>query len=221
MYNDFYILGAGGQARQVLSIARNSKPPLNVRGFIDTHVKECKRLNDLPVIDEMSTSLLDKKQTIMLNGMGRPNRREVIERMVDEGFRFERLIHPAASIGEFVSIGDGTVIQSGVQIMTNVELGNFLLIDLSATVGHDVTIEDYSTVSTGVNLAGGVRIGKGSWIGSGSVIVENVSIGNNTLVGAGSVVTRDIGNNKLAYGIPAKVVREIPDVSSALQRRMK
>jgi len=219
--NEFYILGAGGQARQVLSISHCLRPPLHIRGFIDINVSESKFINGIPVIDETKISALDKKNTVMINGMGRPDRKKAIENVLKKGFRFERIIHPAASVGEFVNIGDGTIIQAGVGIMTNVELGNFLLIDLNATIGHDVIIGDYTTISTGVNIAGGASVGKGSWIGSGSVILENVSIGNNTLIGAGSVVTRDVDDNKLAYGIPAKVIKNISDVSSTLRRNKK
>jgi len=217
--NEFYILGAGGQAKQVLSIGHCLNPPLNIRGFIDINASESKFINGIPVIDQTKIFAFDKKNTIIINGMGRPDRKKAIENLLKNGFRFERIIHPAASIGEFVNIGNGTIIQAGVGVMTNVELGNFLLIDLNATIGHDVIIEDYTTISTGVNIAGGVKVGKGSWIGSGSVILEDVSIGNNTLIGAGSVVTRDIGDNKLAYGIPAKVIKDISDVSLTLRKK--
>jgi len=56
-----------------------------------------------------------------------------------------------------------------------------------------------------------VRIGKGAHIGIGTIIMPGVTIGEGAVVGAGAVVTKDIPPYTLAAGIPAKVLREIPD----------
>lgn len=217
--SDYYVVGAGGQARQVLSIARSFAPRINVRGFIGKEAERGKIINGIPTLTELDLVKIERKNVILFNGIGRPNRKAVIERLIAQGFSFNSLVHPSASVGEFVSVGSGTIIQSGVGITTNAELGRFLLIDINATIGHDVSVGDYSTISTGVNLAGGVSIGSECWIGSGSVIIEDVFIGDGVLLGAGSVVTRDIPPGKLAYGVPARVVKDISDVSEALIRK--
>lgn len=54
-----------------------------------------------------------------------------------------------------------------------------------------------------------IRIGKNVWFGAGVIVVPGVTIGDNAIVGAGSVVTRDIPENTIAVGNPAKVLREI------------
>ena len=216
---DYYIVGAGGQARQVLSIARIVTPEIMVRGFIGLESERGKIINGAPTVTELDLESLEKRNVVLLNGLGRPNRRSVIERLIAKGFSFDSLVHRSASVGEFVTIGTGTVIQSGVGIMTNVELGKFLLIDINATIGHDVSIGDYTTISTGVSLAGGVSVGSGCWVGSGSVVIEGISLGDGVLLGAGSVVTRDIPSGKMAYGTPAKVVKDIRDVSEVLLKK--
>jgi len=50
---------------------------------------------------------------------------------------------------------------------------------------------------------------KGASIGSGATILSNVVIGENAIVGAGSVVTRDVLDNAIVAGNPAKVLRFI------------
>ena len=52
-----------------------------------------------------------------------------------------------------------------------------------------------------------VSIGNDCWIGGGSIILPGVSIGNGCTIGAGSVVTKNIPDNTLAVGNPAKVIR--------------
>lgn len=54
-----------------------------------------------------------------------------------------------------------------------------------------------------------VVIGDNVLIGNGSIILKGVKIGNNVVIGAGSIVTRDIPDNSLACGNPAKVVKNI------------
>ena len=49
-------------------------------------------------------------------------------------------------------------------------------------------------------------------IGSGSIVLPHVKIGNNVIVGAGSVVTKDIPDNSMVVGVPAKVIKELPPI---------
>ncbi|MBX9807535.1 MAG: sugar O-acetyltransferase [Flavobacteriaceae bacterium] len=54
-----------------------------------------------------------------------------------------------------------------------------------------------------------VTIGEDCWIGGNSVICPGVNIGNGCVIGAGSVVTKNIPENSLAVGNPAKVIRKL------------
>lgn len=54
-----------------------------------------------------------------------------------------------------------------------------------------------------------ITIGDNVWLGGGVIVGPGVTIGDNTVVGAGSVVTRDLPANVVAYGVPARVQREI------------
>ena len=54
-----------------------------------------------------------------------------------------------------------------------------------------------------------ITIGDHCWIGGGSIILPGVTIGNNCVIGAGSVVTKNIPNNSLAVGNPAKIIKSL------------
>jgi len=54
-----------------------------------------------------------------------------------------------------------------------------------------------------------ITIGDNVWLGGGAIVLPGVTIGDNTVVGAGAVVTRDLPAGVVAYGNPARVVREI------------
>jgi len=54
-----------------------------------------------------------------------------------------------------------------------------------------------------------VVIGKNVWIGSGAIVLPGVRIGDNSVIGAGAIVTRDVPNDVLAIGTPARTARRL------------
>lgn len=110
----------------------------------------------------------------------------------------------------------------GVQIGENVNLVN-TTIDWShgflVSIGNRVTLtgvkiltHDGSTqIPFGVSRVGKVTIGDEVFVGHGTIILPNVRIGSRVVVGAGSVVTRDIPDNSVAVGNPARVIGTYDD----------
>ncbi|HTR70109.1 MAG TPA: acyltransferase [Mycobacteriales bacterium] len=85
------------------------------------------------------------------------------------------------------------------------------------TMGDDIAIANdvYLTDSDSHGVEGRkvreapIRIGNGAWIGARSIILPGVSIGSRALVAAGSVVTRDVPDDTLVGGNPARVIRPL------------
>lgn len=86
-----------------------------------------------------------------------------------------------------VSIGDGTQIGPGVQILA---------------ADHP---RDAAGRATGLEFGRPITIGRDVWIGGGAIILPGVTIGDGALIGAGSVVTRDVPAGATAFGNPARV----------------
>lgn len=113
-----------------------------------------------------------------------------------------------------------------VQHKENFELGYRTDIGAFTYVNakHGVIIEDYVqvgshcaiySVSTIDNKEGRVRLRKNCKIGSHSVVMPGVTVGENAVVGAMSFVNRDIPDNCVAVGVPAKVIKKIHSADSA------
>lgn len=98
-----------------------------------------------------------------------------------------------------ITIGDGTLIASKVFITDHFH-GNTRKQDLRLPPSKR---ELYSK--------GEVCIGNNVWIGEGVAIMPNVTVGNNVIIGANSVVTKDVPNNCIAAGNPARVIRYLED----------
>lgn len=123
-------------------------------------------------------------------------------------FVFVNAIHPSVTIGNNVKIGEGVVAMAGCIFNPKATIGNFTFFATGAQVEHDCVVEDFASISAGSITGGYVRIGKHSAITLGVTIMDRLEIGENTVVGSGSLVTKSLPSNVLAYGNPARVIRE-------------
>jgi UDP-N-acetylbacillosamine N-acetyltransferase len=135
------------------------------------------------------------------------HRLQMAEAACEAGFHLVTVIHPRAVVAEGVTLGAGTVVMAGAVINPGARIGQNVIVNTGATVDHDCVLEDGVHVCPGVSLAGGVRIGRAAWVGIGSTVIQRVCIGARAFVGAGAVVLRDLPENIVAYGNPARVIR--------------
>ena len=95
-----------------------------------------------------------------------------------------------------ICIGDGTLIGSHVVL---------------ATINHGQSPEQ-----RGDNLPAPIRIGTNVWIGSHATILPGVTIGDGAIIAAGAVVTRDVPANTVVGGVPARIIKAIPNERKAM-----
>ena len=98
---------------------------------------------------------------------------------------------------------DGTLTDGHIYIGDRVLIGPNVTI---ATANHPQQAE---LRAKGLQYNIDVRIGENTWLGAGVIVVPGVTIGKNAVIGAGSVVVKDIPDNVLAVGNPARVIRII------------
>ena len=121
---------------------------------------------------------------------------------------FVQLIDPSAVIGYGVTHGLGLHVSPLSVIAPFASLKDFVVINRNVSIGHHTKIENFVTINPGVNIAGNCHIGANAIIGIGSTVIDGIIIGENTIVGAGSLVTKDLPSGVIAYGNPAKIIRE-------------
>jgi sugar O-acyltransferase (sialic acid O-acetyltransferase NeuD family) len=208
-----YILGAGGFGRETLNIYIDLGREHEVKGFLE---ENCQRIGEImnskPVNDISVLKHENKNETRLIGAIGNPIRRRLIENLENDGWKFDTAIHPSVIKSRWVKIDEGCIICAGNILTNQISIGKHTIVNLSCTIGHDAIIGNYCTLSPGVHVSGRVTIGDGCYIGTGAVILPKVSIGSGSCIGAGAVVNKDIPENTLAVGVPAKPIKQLkPD----------
>ncbi len=127
---------------------------------------------------------------------------------VNAGFELCTIVHPSAAVCSDVCIGRGTVIFAGAVVQTGAEIGDNVVINTCASVDHDGRVGNGAQLAPRVALGGCVTVGELSFIGIGATVINGITIGRNCVIGAGAVVVRNIPDHSVAYGLPARVIRE-------------
>jgi sugar O-acyltransferase (sialic acid O-acetyltransferase NeuD family) len=122
---------------------------------------------------------------------------------------FSSLIHSSVYLGSNVHVGEGVLINVRSTIAPNALLDDHCVINRCVNIGHDARIGKYSNIAPSVAIASSVEVGHRCRIGIGATILDGLRIGDGSVIGAGSLVTKDVPDAVVAYGAPAKVVREI------------
>lgn len=111
--------------------------------------------------------------------------------------------------GKNTQVSDNVFINAGCQFQDQggITIGEGSLIGhnvVLATLNHDLNPERRQ-----ICIPAPIFIGKNVWIGSNSTILPGVSIGDNSVVAAGAVVTKDVPENTVVGGVPARFIKKI------------
>ncbi len=108
-----------------------------------------------------------------------------------------------------IYVGDEFIANYNVTILdiAPVHIGDHAMLGPGSkiiTVGHPLSPKERRKH---IGIAKPVRIGDDFWMGAGAIILPGVTIGNNVVVAAGAVVTKDVPDNCVIAGVPAKIIR--------------
>jgi UDP-3-O-[3-hydroxymyristoyl] glucosamine N-acyltransferase len=110
-------------------------------------------------------------------------------------------------INNGVEIGNNTCIDRGV--IGSTIIGENCKIDNLVHIAHGVNIGKNSLIIANAMIAGSVTIGKNVWVAPSSSIINGIKIGNNSMTGIGALVIKEIKDNELHIGSPAKKYKDL------------
>lgn len=145
-------------------------------------------------------------------GTPSPHKNKLVEELKSRhGLTFDRLIHPTAVLGSNARVGEGAIINVNATVGPNAVVGDFCVINRCASIGHETKTGRHSLLGPNAVVAGAVTIGECSTIAIRATVIDRIEIGEWTVIGAGALVTKDIPSRVIAYGVPARVIRENPE----------
>jgi sugar O-acyltransferase (sialic acid O-acetyltransferase NeuD family) len=208
------VIGAKGFAKEVLEVMHQLNQLENLVFYDDVNDDVPDTLfGQFPVlrtIEEASDYFININNQFTI-GIGNPVlRKKIYDKFTVLGGEFISTISPLATIATFdVNIGYGANVLSGAVFSNGSKLGKGCIVYYNSIVTHDCTIGDFVEISPSVTILGRSEIGSYCQIGSNATILPDVKIGTNVIIGAGSVVTKDLPDNCVAVGIPAKIIKEL------------
>lgn len=207
------IYGAGGFGREVLTLINHineQNQEYLIVGFYDDGIVKGTVINGYEVLGGIKDLNEINEELNLAIAIGNPQtKRKIIEQINNLYINYPTLIHPSVIIGDhnYVNIGKGCIICAGVIITTNIAINDFIILNLSCTVGHDTEIGMYSSFMPTVNISGEVLIGQEVYVGTGAKIINLLNIGRETIIGAGAVVAKSLPEKCTAVGVPAKIIK--------------
>jgi UDP-perosamine 4-acetyltransferase len=205
------IFGAGENGHQAFHCLRHDSQ-LRIVGFLD----DDKRLLGteklgLPVLgglQDLSRLKIEYGVAGAIAAVGDNHLRARVNKALREaGLAIVRAIHPHVMIESPDAIGEGVILEMGAAVHAGATLGDGVFMGSASMAAHHCVIGEYSILSGGVSLGGGVTIGPFSLIGVGAAIHPHVTIGANVIVGVGAAVVKNVPDNTVVVGVPARPIR--------------
>lgn len=133
-----------------------------------------------------------------------------------DGFGFERLSDDipvrfqhlgGVVIGENVEIGALNSIARGT--LSDTVIGNNVKTDNLVHIAHNCIINDNCLITACAELSGSITLGRNVWIGPNVSLMQKITIGDNSIIGLGAVVLKDVPENSIFAGNPAKFLKHV------------
>lgn len=182
------VVGGGGLGREVIATVRACLE-LELVGVVDdgqpdvaalarlgtTHLGGLDVLGDLP------------RGTRFVVAVGSPDARlHLVEAVREAGLEPVTVVHPSATVGGDVRVGEGAVLMAGVATTANVTIGDQCILNVGVLVSHDSIIGEATTVNPGAVIADDVVVGARSFVGSACLVPRGSRVPEGTMIEPGS-----------------------------------
>ena len=208
MKKKIVIMGAGEFSREIYSVVFDciaAGADWEFRGFIDDRLHQ---LDDFPHEGAMLGAIEAYEPAVddlVIPAFGDSEVREKYVRILQgKGARFGTLIHPTASVGHHVAIGEGSVLMQFVTVTADAKIGKFVNVGVRSTISHGNKIGDFVSMSSQCCMSGGVTVEDHVFMGTNVTIVPRVTVGRSAYLCAGAVVMKDVNPCRRAMGNPAR-----------------
>jgi sugar O-acyltransferase (sialic acid O-acetyltransferase NeuD family) len=209
----FIIWGASGHGKVIKDVIEMNQGKLiamfdnnkNIQSFSpDIPLYYCEK--GLDIWRGQFDSVEGVRAAITIGGSRGADRIKIAKNLLMVGLSLPIVQHPTASISRSAEFGKGCQFLANSVVAVDVRMGDVCIINHGAIVDHECHLGNGVHIAPGATLCGCVSVGDNTMIGAGAIILPRIKIGVNVIIGAGAVVTKNVLNNSVVIGNPAKEV---------------
>jgi UDP-perosamine 4-acetyltransferase len=207
--NKIVLIGGGGHAGVLIDLINMSRS-YQIAGILDPNIRPQSKRFGITVIgdDSLLLELYGKgiRNACVAVGSVKDNdkRKALYEKAKQAGFSVPFLVHTKSIIPVDLQISEGVQIMAGAIIQPNSFIGSNTIINTGSIIEHNCNIGSHVHVCPGAIISGGCTVHNEAFIGAGATVIHGITIGRNAVVAAGAVVVKDVPDNSIVSGIPAK-----------------
>jgi serine acetyltransferase len=173
-------------------------------GFFDDDPTKASELNFKGTVSQVCN--LPRHTSVLLTAAS-PEFRKKWANACPDLLDYPNLIHQHSRLGESVTLGKGNIISEGCILTTNIEMGNFNMLNHYVTIGHHAKIGHGNAFMTKAHLSGHVTVGSYNLLAVGSSILQGKSMGDHNTLGPHACLMNPVGDGKTYMGTPALAVK--------------
>jgi sugar O-acyltransferase (sialic acid O-acetyltransferase NeuD family) len=207
---ELLIISAGNFGREIYVWAEQAiraGAPWKIKGFLDSRSQLLSGLPyEVPILASPE-AYEPQADEVFICAVGTPHdKKRYCSMMESKGARFATLIHPTASVGHAVRVGEGSILGPFTQLSCDIQLGRHVAFGTHSNTAHDTRIGDYAQICGSCEINGAAVIEEGAFVGSHATILPKAVVGAWSYVGAGSVVLRRVAPGAKVFGNPATAI---------------
>lgn len=201
--NSIAIIGYSGHSFVVLDAAKEMG--LNVEYYCERNEVSFNPFEINYLGNEASESFNWNAVDEFILGIGDNRiRQKVADLILSKKKAILNVIHPSAIISNYATFGTGNFIAANVTVNALAKIADNCILNTGCIVEHECVIANGVHIAPGTVLAGNVTVGEQTFVGANSVVKQGIKVGKNCIIGAGSVIVKDIPDDSIVYGNPAK-----------------
>lgn len=158
--------------------------------------------------DFFENSEFDKENIECVVAVGEPALREKLyKKYKQEGFSFATLVDPTVVLSSSAKVEEGCIVLPFVYIAHDAHIGVNTILHTHSMIENDVSIGEHCFISLGAFIGAGTKAENNSFVGPNASVRDAIHIAKYSVVGMGSVVTKDVEQESVLIGNPAKKIR--------------